>query len=63
MAGEFIWWLNLGVLADGILGFYRSSYKDEVGNTKYMATTQMEPTDARRVRLMMPTLLNGEYDA
>lgn len=30
-------------------GFYRSSYKDEAGETKYMATTQMEPTDARRV--------------
>ena len=30
-------------------GFYRSSYKDEkTGETKWMATTQMEPTDARR---------------
>lgn len=29
-------------------GFYRSSYKDQDGNTKYIATTQMEPTDARR---------------
>ena len=55
--------VNLRALADGILGFYRSSYKDEEGNTKYMATTQMEPTDARRVRLMMPILLNGEHDA
>jgi aminopeptidase 2 len=29
-------------------GFYRSSYKTKDGQTKYMATTQMEPTDARR---------------
>jgi aminopeptidase 2 len=29
-------------------GFYRSSYKMPDGSTKYMATTQMEPTDARR---------------
>ncbi|KAI9834855.1 MAG: hypothetical protein M1819_002763 [Sarea resinae] len=37
-----------GQLNDKMSGFYRSSYKDEEGNTKYMATTQMEPTDARR---------------
>lgn len=29
-------------------GFYRSSYKAADGSTKYLATTQMEPTDARR---------------
>jgi aminopeptidase 2 len=29
-------------------GFYRSSFKDEKGETRYLATTQMEPTDARR---------------
>lgn len=28
-----------------------------------MATTQMEPTDARRVRLMVLIVLNGEHDA
>ncbi|KAG0641126.1 peptidase family M1-domain-containing protein [Tuber brumale] len=37
-----------GLLNDNMAGFYRSSYKDEEGNIKYMATTQMEPTDARR---------------
>lgn len=29
-------------------GFYRSSYNGADGKQKYMATTQMEPTDARR---------------
>jgi aminopeptidase 2 len=29
-------------------GFYRSSYKSKDGSQKYLATTQMEPTDARR---------------
>ncbi|KAH7235684.1 peptidase family M1-domain-containing protein [Fusarium tricinctum] len=37
-----------GTLNDDMAGFYRSSYKDEQGNTKYMATTQFEATDARR---------------
>ncbi|WPH01164.1 aminopeptidase 2 [Acrodontium crateriforme] len=37
-----------GVLNDNMAGFYRSSYKTESGELKYMATTQMEPTDARR---------------
>lgn len=37
-----------GVLNDNMAGFYRSSFKDENGNTTWMATTQMEPTDARR---------------
>ena len=39
----------VGQLNDKMAGFYRSSYVDEKGETKYMATTQMEPTDARRV--------------
>ncbi|KAL7273583.1 Aminopeptidase 2 mitochondrial [Rhizina undulata] len=38
----------VGDLNDNMAGFYRSSYKDQDGNTKYLATTQMEPTDARR---------------
>lgn len=37
-----------GTLNDKMAGFYRSSYKDEAGNDKWLATTQMEPTDARR---------------
>jgi aminopeptidase 2 len=37
-----------GTLNDKMAGFYRSSYKDESGNDKWMATTQMEATDARR---------------
>ncbi|KAK3677564.1 Aminopeptidase 2 mitochondrial [Recurvomyces mirabilis] len=37
-----------GNLNDNMAGFYRSSYKDEKGSEKWMATTQMEATDARR---------------
>ncbi|KZF24783.1 hypothetical protein L228DRAFT_245796 [Xylona heveae TC161] len=37
-----------GILNDKMAGFYRSSYKGSNGETKYIATTQMEPTDARR---------------
>lgn len=37
----------VGQLNDKMAGFYRSSYVEN-GETKYMATTQMEPTDARR---------------
>ena len=37
-----------GTLNDNMAGFYRSSYKDEKGNEQWMATTQMEATDARR---------------
>lgn len=37
-----------GYLNDKMAGFYRSSYKAKDGSTKYIATTQMEPTDARR---------------
>lgn len=38
-----------GELNDQMAGFYRSSYKDEkTGETKYLATTQFEATDARR---------------
>ncbi|CAM9024098.1 unnamed protein product [Wickerhamomyces anomalus] len=36
-----------GVLNNNMAGFYKSSYKEN-GETKYLATTQMEPTDCRR---------------
>ncbi|KAJ3041425.1 hypothetical protein HDV00_009405 [Rhizophlyctis rosea] len=37
-----------GNLSTGLSGFYRSSYVDQSGKTENMATTQFEPTDARR---------------
>lgn len=37
-----------GILNDKMAGFYRSTYTDENGETRYLATTQMEPTDCRR---------------
>jgi aminopeptidase 2 len=37
-----------GVLNDNMAGFYRSSFEGADGSKKYIATTQMEPTDARR---------------
>lgn len=42
-------WLSFeGTLNDKMAGFYRSKYMNEKGEEKYMATTQFEPTDARR---------------
>jgi puromycin-sensitive aminopeptidase len=38
-----------GELNDKLRGFYRSHYTDEKGEKKWLATTQMEPTDARRM--------------
>ncbi|QPG75733.1 hypothetical protein FOA43_003093 [Brettanomyces nanus] len=37
----------VGELNDKMAGFYRSTY-EENGEVKYLATTQMEPTDCRR---------------
>lgn len=37
-----------GILNDKLHGFYRSTYKDANGQTKVIATTQLEATDARR---------------
>ncbi len=38
-----------GELNDKLRGFYRSYYMDAKGNKQWIATTQMEPTDARRM--------------
>lgn len=35
-------------LREDLAGFYRSSYTDGNGDVQYLATTQFEPTDARR---------------
>jgi puromycin-sensitive aminopeptidase len=37
-----------GILNDKLHGFYRSTFKDEEGNERVIATTQFEATDARR---------------
>ena len=37
-----------GELNDKLMGFYRSEYTSQDGETRYLATTQFEPTDARR---------------
>ena len=37
-----------GILNDKLRGFYRSTFVDESGATRTIATTQMEATDARR---------------
>ncbi len=37
-----------GTLNDKLRGFYRSTYKDEHGDTHRLAATQFEATDARR---------------
>jgi puromycin-sensitive aminopeptidase len=45
------WLLHLtftGILNDKLHGFYRSTFKDEDGNERVIATTQFEATDARR---------------
>ena len=38
-----------GILNDKLVGFYRSSFTDSSGKKHFIATTQMEPTDARRM--------------
>ncbi|MGH9170825.1 MAG: M1 family metallopeptidase [Acidimicrobiales bacterium] len=37
-----------GILNDELAGFYRSTFEDEDGTTRTIATTQFEMTDARR---------------
>ncbi|HEY9715962.1 MAG TPA: M1 family metallopeptidase, partial [Trichormus sp.] len=39
----------VGTLNDKLRGFYRSSYEDDKHVKRWIATTQMEPTDARRM--------------
>jgi len=38
-----------GKLHDNLVGFYLSRYQDADGEAKVLATTHMEPTEARRV--------------
>jgi len=48
-AGEYALRLRFGgTLNDKLRGFYRSSYRDGNGTTKFLAATQFEATDARR---------------
>jgi puromycin-sensitive aminopeptidase len=45
------WFLHLtftGILNDKLHGFYRSTFRDSIGNERVIATTQFEATDARR---------------
>ena len=47
--GNYILFISYkGILNDKLRGFYRSQYKDSNGSTKHLATTQFEPTDARK---------------
>jgi puromycin-sensitive aminopeptidase len=47
--GEWLLYLSFqGKLNDQLLGFYRSTYKDNAGTSQTMAVTQFEATDARR---------------
>lgn len=38
-----------GTLNDKLVGFYRSTFKDKQGKPHYLAVTQLESTDARRM--------------
>ncbi|MEZ4180466.1 MAG: M1 family metallopeptidase [Candidatus Doudnabacteria bacterium] len=37
-----------GIISDQLRGFYKSAYQDQNQQTKFLATTQFEATDARR---------------
>lgn len=45
----FLYCRFAGILNDDMVGFYRSRFKDKDGKVHYLAVTQMEPTDARRM--------------
>ena len=48
-AGQAVLHLRFrGVLNDKLVGFYRSTFTDDAGVERVLATTQMEATDARR---------------
>ncbi len=49
-----------GKLNDQLRGFYRVAYQDDAGKKHYLASTQMEPTDARR---MFPCFDEPQYKA
>jgi len=49
-----------GILNDKLRGFYRAHYNDSTGARHTLATTQMEPTDARR---MFPCFDEPAYKA
>ncbi len=59
--GTYLLSINFtGILNDKLRGFYRSDFKDKKGVTHFIATTQMEPTDARR---MFPCFDEPSYKA
>jgi puromycin-sensitive aminopeptidase len=49
-----------GTMNDRSKGFFRSSFRDHVGHKHWLAATQMEPTDARR---MFPCFDEPQYKA
>lgn len=49
-----------GTLNDKLVGFYRSTFRDAAGHEHVIASTQMEPTDARR---MFPCFDEPEFKA
>ena len=44
-----------GILNDQLRGFHRSTYRDDSGNERVIATTQMQSTDCRRSAICFST--------